>query len=52
MEDLSHIVIPAIPVKDGLPVLPQAVIDGFSDAEQIVAATRLMGFEEATDGGS
>ena len=50
MEDLSHILIPAIPTKDGLPALPQPVMDGFSDAEQIFAATKLMGFEEATDG--
>lgn len=53
MEDLSHIVIPVIPVKDGLPVLSQAVMDGFSDAGQIAAATVLMGFaREDTDGGS
>lgn len=50
MEDLSHILISKIPVKDGLPALPEAVMDGFSNVQQIVATTTLMGFEEATDG--
>jgi hypothetical protein len=50
MEDLSNILIPSIPVKDGLPALPKTVMDGFSGAEQIAVATKLMGFEEATDG--
>jgi hypothetical protein len=52
MEDLSHIVVSAIPVKDGLPALPKAVMDGFSDAATIVQATKLMGFTEteAPDG--
>lgn len=49
MEDLSNILIPRIPVKDGLPALPQVVMDGFSDAEQIASATKLMGFEEVPD---
>jgi hypothetical protein len=55
VEDLSHIVIPKIPVKEGLPALPQAVMDGFSDAGQIAMATQLMGFtekEEVPDAGS
>lgn len=54
MEDLSHITVPRIPVKDGLPALPQPAMDGFSDAAQIALATKLMGFEEkeGTDGGS
>lgn len=54
MEDLSHILISRIPVKDGIPVLPQATMEEFSDAETIIQATRLMGFTETeeTDGGS
>jgi hypothetical protein len=54
MEDLSNILIPKIPVNDGdgaiMPVLPPEVMKGFSDAEKIASATKLMGFEEATDG--
>ena len=52
MEDLSHIAVSKIPVKDGLPALPQATMDGFSDAAQIALGTQLMGFatEEAPDG--
>ena len=52
MEDLSHIAVPKIPVKDGLPALPQETMDGFSDAATIVMATKLMGFTEteAPDG--
>jgi hypothetical protein len=52
MEDLSHIAVSDIPVKDGIPVLPKATMDGFSDAATIVQATRLMGFatEEVPDG--
>jgi hypothetical protein len=55
VEDLSNILIPgSIPVKEGLPVLPQATMDGFSDTEQITTATRVMGLaeKEATDEGS
>ena len=53
MEDLSHIAVPKIPVKDGLPALPQAIMDGFSDAATILQATRMIGFTETeavTDG--
>lgn len=52
MEDLSHIAVSSIPTKDGIPVLPKEVMDGFSDPATIVQATRLMGFTEteATDG--
>lgn len=52
MEDLSHIVVSKIPVKDGLPVLPKESMDGFSDAATITMATKLMGFTEKEDHGS
>jgi hypothetical protein len=47
MEDLSHILVPKIPVTDGpcvMPVISQETMDGFSDAATIVMATELMGF--------
>lgn len=51
-QDISHIKIPRIPTKDGLPALPQEVMDSFSDPENIAAAKKLMGFDtkEGTDG--
>lgn len=49
MEDLSHIAVPKIPVKEGLPDLPQEIMDSFSDQATTDQAAKLMGLttEEA-----
>jgi hypothetical protein len=45
MEDLSGILVPKIPAKDGIPTLPQSVMDSFSAQAVTDHAIKLMGFE-------
>lgn len=57
MEDLSHIAVPGKITESGaFSMLPQSVMDGFSERANIDQAVKMLGLgndtEEVTDGGS